>query len=292
MKILDFGSLNIDHVYSVPHMIRPGETLSSSDVKDFAGGKGANQSVALAKAGAEVWFSGKVGKDGQWLLEKLNSHGVNTDLINRYDGPTGHTIIQVTPEGENSIILYGGGNQNITEKEIEKTFSRFDKGDYLVLQNEINCMPLIIQTAHEKGMKICLNPAPFEQSINNWPLEYVDILIVNELEAEGLAGKSGTFEEILTVLTEKFQDTEIIMTVGESGSYYGKNEQKIHVPITKTKAVDTTAAGDTFLGYYLASRISGFDIRSSMERASKASSITVSRPGAMDSIPMVSEIEK
>jgi ribokinase len=291
MKILNFGSLNIDHVYSVPHIIRPGETLSSSAVKDFAGGKGANQSVALAKAGAEVWLSGKVGEDGQWLLDKMISYGVKTEFIRTCDGPTGHTIIQVTPEAENSIILFGGGNQNITEKDIEETFSHFDKGDYIVLQNEINFMPLIIKTARDRGMKICLNPAPFEQTIKNWPLESVDILIVNELEAEGLAGQKGSFEKILKILTDKFKKAEILMTVGESGAYYGKNEKRIHVPITRTKAVDTTAAGDTFLGYYLASRINGFDVRTSMERASRASSLTVSRPGAMDSIPVVSEIE-
>lgn len=291
MKILDFGSINIDHVYNVPHMIRPGETLSSSDVNDFAGGKGANQSVALAKAGADVWFSGKVGEDGQWLLDKLKSNGVNTDLVSKYDGPTGHTIIQLTPEGENSIILFGGGNQSITEDEIRRTFDHFEEGDYLVLQNEINLMPLILETAHKKGMKICLNPAPYDKSINDWPLEYVDILIVNELEAEGLAAEGGSFEDVLKALTGKFKDTEIIMTVGESGSYYGKNEKTIHVPITKTRAVDTTAAGDTFLGYYLASRINGFKVKESMGRASKASSITVSRPGAMDSIPMLREID-
>ena len=181
MKILNFGSLNIDHVYSVPHIVRPGETLSGGDVRQFAGGKGANQSVALAKAGAEVWHAGKIGEEGKWLLEKLRSYGVRTGLVKTYDGPTGHAIIQVTPEAQNSIILYGGGNRKITEDEIEDTFSNFSKGDYLVLQNEINLMPLIINKAHDLGMKICLNPAPYDDSIRNWPLDLVDILIVNEL---------------------------------------------------------------------------------------------------------------
>ena len=291
MKILNFGSLNIDHVYSVPHIVRPGETISGGDINQFAGGKGANQSVALAKAGADVYHAGKIGEEGQWLLDKMNSYGVHTKNVRTYDGPTGHTIIQVTPEAENSIILFGGGNQNITEKEIEDTFSHFAKGDYLVLQNEINHMPLIIKTASEIGMKICLNPAPFDQSINEWPLDLVNILIVNELEAEGLAGMKGDFEDVLKALTLKFPATEVVMTVGEFGSYYGKDDEKIHIPITKTTAVDTTAAGDTFLGYFLASRIKGLEVLPSMKRASKASSITVSRPGAMDSIPLVAEIE-
>jgi len=292
MKILNYGSLNIDIVYSVSHIIRPGETLSSSGVQQFAGGKGANQSVALAKAGAEVHHAGKIGEDGRWLKEKLKSYGVKTELVREYEGSTGQAIIQLTPEAENSIILYSGGNRNITLDEITETFSRFDKGDYLVVQNEINLMPEIIHSAHNRGMKICLNPAPFEEIINEWPLEMVDILIVNELEAEGLAGKKGSFEEILDILTDKFPQTEIIMTVGTEGSFFGKDNFRLHIPITKVQAVDTTAAGDTFLGYYLASKINGFDVEQSMKRASRASSITVSRPGAMDSIPMVSDIEK
>jgi ribokinase len=291
MKILNYGSLNIDQVYSVPHIVRPGETISGGNVQQFAGGKGANQSVAMAKAGAEVWHAGKIGEDGAWLLEKLKSYGVNTELIHTYEGSTGHAIIQVTPEAQNSIILFGGGNQNIREQEIEEAFSRFEEGDFLVLQNEINLMPEIIRKARSIGMKICLNPAPFEQSIKEWPLHMVDILIVNELEAEGLSGTSGTFNEILDSLTGHYKGTEIVLTVGEEGAYWGQNEKRIHVPVIKTKAIDTTAAGDTFLGYFLASRISGFDVEESMKRASKASSLTVSRHGAMDSIPLVSEID-
>lgn len=292
MKILNFGSLNIDHVYCVSHIVRPGETISGGDVRQFAGGKGANQSVALAKAGAEVWQAGKVGEDGKWLLDKLTAYGVRTELVKTYDGSTGHAIIQVTPDAQNSIILHGGGNRKITEEEIEDTFSHFSKGDYLVLQNEINFIPLIIKKAHELEMKICLNPAPFDKSINNWPLDLVDILIVNELEAEGLAARKDTFEGMLNILSEKFKNTEIVLTAGEYGSYCGKDGQAVHVPVTRVKAVDTTAAGDTFLGYYLASRISGFEVKEAMERASKASSITVSRSGAMDSIPLAGEIQQ
>lgn len=291
MKILNFGSINIDIVYTVPHIVLPGETISSQEIQQFAGGKGANQSVALAKAGAEIWHAGKIGEDGNWLIDKLKSFGVKPDFIKKYNGSTGQAIIQVTPEAENSIILFGGGNQHIKEDEIPEILSHFKKGDYLVLQNEINKTPQIIKAAYDIGMKICLNPAPFDQSINSWPLNMVDILIVNELEAEGLAGKKGSFDEILNYLTIKFPDTDIVMTVGEAGAYYGRNKNRIHVPITKTKAVDTTAAGDTFLGYYLASILLGCGVKESMEKASKASSITVSRPGAMDSIPYADELK-
>lgn len=290
MKILNFGSLNIDMVYQVDHIVLPGETLSGGDVKLFAGGKGANQSVALSKAGAEVYHAGKIGEDGKWLLEKLGSFGVRTDFVWVDSGATGHAIIQVTPEGQNSIILSGGGNHRIGHKEIDETLASFEKGDWLVLQNEINGIDPIIRAAREKGMKICMNPAPFDKSVFLLPLELIDLLIVNELEAAGLARMEGTYGELLDKLTGDFPGQEIVMTAGEDGAFYGKDSQRIKVPASKVTAVDTTAAGDTYLGYFLASRITGLDIKESMERASSASAMTVSRAGAMDSIPYAEEL--
>ncbi len=291
MKILNFGSLNIDHVYHVPHMVRPGETLSSFDLNHFAGGKGANQSVALAKAGLDVWHAGKIGQEGRWLTDLLEKNGVHTEYVETYEGPTGHTIIQVTPEGQNSIILFGGGNQSITHEEVNRTLTAFSEGDYLVLQNEINLMPYILNAAREKGLVICLNPAPFDRDILSWPLDVVDLLVVNEIEAQELAGFEGSFQEVLDQLIKKYPDMEILMTVGKEGAYYGSGEERIHVPIFDAPVVDTTAAGDTFFGYFLASRIKGMSVRQSMERATRASAITVSRPGAMDSIPMAYELD-
>jgi ribokinase len=291
LKILNFGSLNIDHVYKVPHMVRPGETLSSEALDHFAGGKGANQSVAMAKAGLDVWHAGKIGEDGRWLADLLAKYGVHTELIRRYDGPTGHTIIQVTPEGENSIILYGGGNRNITIEEIKDTFSRFDAGDYVVLQNEINFMPEIIREAHRTGLKICLNPAPIHEDVKSWPLDLVDTLVVNEIEGQELAGQDGDFKTVLDALVSCYPDTDILMTVGKEGAFFGGGEQREYVPIVDSPVVDTTAAGDTFFGYFLASRIAGLSVKSAMERATRASAITVSRPGAMDAIPMAFELD-
>lgn len=290
MKILNFGSLNIDMVYQVNHIVLPGETLSGGDVKLFAGGKGANQSVALSKAGASVYHAGKIGEDGKWLLKKLQSFGVNTESVRVDSGATGHAIIQVSPDGENSIILSGGGNHRIDQKDITITFSSFEKGDWLVLQNEINGLESIIRAARENGMKICMNPAPFDDSIFSLPLELINLLIVNEHEAAGLARKEGSYEELLDKLTRDFPGQEILMTAGEDGAFYGKDSVRIQVSASKVSAVDTTAAGDTYLGYYLASRIEGRNVEESMKRASGASALTVSRAGAMDSIPYAEEL--
>jgi ribokinase len=292
MKILNYGSLNIDHVYRVPHIVRPGETLSSGDLKLFAGGKGANQSVAIAKTGVEVWHAGKVGGDAQWLLDILKDAGVHTDLVRVWDGPTGHAIIQVAESGENSIVLFGGGNQHIEVGEIEATMESFGTGDVLVLQNEINNVPEIMKAAAKKGMKIYLNPAPFSEEVLSWPLELLDTLVVNETEGMELAKSEGTPEEVLDRLTSRYPNIDIIMTAGKQGAYYGRGKAREYVPIVDAPVVDTTAAGDTFLGYYLASRIAGASPRAAMERATVASSITVSRPGAMESIPTASEVDK
>ncbi len=294
MKILNYGSLNIDKVFSVDHIVLPGETIRSSCIELFAGGKGANQSVAMSRAGLDVWQAGKIGEDGRWLLRILREAGVGTENIFEYEGPTGHAYIQLAADGNNSIILEGGGNQCVTREEIDHTLGLFSSGDYLVLQNEINDVPYIMERGRERGMKICLNPAPIDREVENWPLNLVDILILNEIEARTLCGIDGTYDEVLGRLMKKYPAAEIVMTVGLNGSYCGCGQLEffLHTPCCQDygQAVDTTAAGDTYLGYYLASRISGFPVKESMERASAAAAITVSRKGAMETIPHWEEV--
>ena len=190
MNILNFGSLNIDLVYQVEHIARPGETIASSSHQVFAGGKGANQSAALARAGARVFHAGQVGPDGQWLVDKLAGLGVDVQHIRVGDVPTGHAIIQVDRQGQNSIVLFAGANAQIDRGAIDAALSHFDRGDILLLQNEINDVSYIIASASERGLTICLNPAPFGPEVRAYPLELVDVLIVNETEATGLAGAS------------------------------------------------------------------------------------------------------
>lgn len=290
MKILNFGSINADHVYKVPHIVRPGETLSSSSLEFYAGGKGANQSVAMAKAGAQVWHAGKIGRDGGWLKRELERFGVHTEHLLEYSGPTGHAIIQVSAQGENSIVLFGGGNLAISSLEVDEVLSNFERGDYVVLQNEINKTPEIIEKAHEKGMIIYLNPAPFGSEIRNWPLQLVNTLILNETEAMDLLGTECTFQGAIDSLSSNYPETDIVMTVGKDGAYFAHGKCRYFVSGREVKVVDTTAAGDTFLGYYLMSRIEGADPEGAMTKANFAASITVSRPGAMGSIPVNGEL--
>ena len=162
MTILNFGSLIIDHVYQVPHFVRPGETLPATQYRVFAGGKGFNQTVAIARAGLPVSHAGAIGENGRWLLDLLTAEAVDIAGVVVTDVPTGHGIIQVTPQGENAILQYPGANRTITRAHIDRVLARFGRGDLLVLQNEINDIAYLLQRAHTRGVRVVMNPAPMD----------------------------------------------------------------------------------------------------------------------------------
>lgn len=307
MKALVFGSLNIDHVYEVEHFVQPGETLASEDLQFFCGGKGLNQSIALSRAGVSVWMAGAVGsQDADMLLRCLDEAGVHTELILRKEISSGHAIIQKTPDGENGILLYGGANRKITETDVEDVLSHFSEGDYLILQNEINQMPYIMEKAYQMGMKIVLNPSPMDEQIFTLPLDCVDYLILNEGEGAAMASRFRTPEDeggsqpggsesaadgILARLMARFPDTHIIMTLGSRGSVYRYRGQVYAQAAYPAEAVDTTGAGDTFTGYLIGSRMRGKSMETAMDLAAKAAAISVGRPGASASVPALEEVE-
>ena len=293
MKVLNFGSLNLDYVYGVDHFVLPGETLDTLNRSVKCGGKGLNQSVALARAGAEVFHAGCIGEGGEPLKKLLDENGVNTSLLRKADDMQGHTVIQVNPAGENCILLYGGSNRCITEAQIDETLSRFDEGDWLVLQNEINALPAIVDRASKKRLRIVLNPSPFNSALDGVDFGRLSWLFVNEIEMEQASGKTEP-EKAWEVLHGRYPGLSLLVTLGGSGSIAWRNsEGKIESnrqEAVKVHAVDTTAAGDTYTGYLIAGLISGLTLRESMERAAKAAAISVTRPGAADSIPWEREI--
>lgn len=291
MKVLSYGSLNIDNVYTVDHFVRSGETMSSLQMEVFSGGKGLNQSIALAKSGVSVWHAGAVGKkDGDFLLEQLEEVGVHVELISKLPVKTGHAIIQRNREGQNCILLFGGANQQVTKEQVDDVMEQFSEGDFLLLQNEISEIGYIMQKAHEKKMKIVLNPSPMDEKIFTYPLEYVDYFILNEIEARDLCGHEGTGDELLELLAEKFPMAKIVLTLGEDGAIYRDQEIVIRQPIFKVDAVDTTAAGDTFTGFFIGGLVLGETPQMAMKNAAKASSIAVTRSGAAPSIPYRKEL--
>ncbi len=287
MKVLNFGSLNVDYVYKVPHVIVRGETLSAKSRAVFSGGKGLNQSVALGRAGLSVYHAGCIGEDGEFLLEELRKAHVNVNFIRRLkDVPTGHTVIQNTADGDNCIILFGGANQAVSKEFVDEVFGSFEKGDLVILQNEISNLKYIVEKAHAAGMIIALNPSPMNEIIRELPLNYIHYFFLNEIEAGQITGKSSDDKEGLVLgLKDCFPDAEIILTLGSAGSVYISKEQVIFQEAYKVPAVDTTAAGDTFTGYYLASVTQGKAPAEALDFASRAAAIAVSSPGAAPSIP-------
>ncbi len=292
MKVLNYGSLNIDNVYSVDHFVRGGETLSSAKMEIFSGGKGLNQSIALAKSGAEVWHAGAVGEsDGEFLLDMMRQAGVNVSLVAHTSGKTGHAIIQRDREGQNCILLYGGANQEITREQVDQAMEHFEEGDFLILQNEINEIAYIMETAHRKGMKIVLNPSPMDEKIAGYPLEYVDYFLLNEIEAGDICGCEGSGEELLEKLSARFPGAKIVLTLGGDGSMYKDGDLVLKQPIYRVPVVDTTAAGDTFTGFFIGGLMRGEEPATALDHAAKAAAIAVSRAGAAPSIPDRKEIE-
>ena len=291
MKVLSFGSMNIDYVYSVPHIIQPGETLSSTQRNIFIGGKGLNQSVAMARAGLDVYHAGKIGTDGTVLLDALKNAGVNTNNVKIEEALSGHTIIQVNDEGQNSIILFKGTNYMMTEDFIDQVLSGFGKGDTLVLQNEINLLDKIIEKASDREMTIVLNPSPFEEKLLGYSLEKVSIFMINEVEGNQISGISAENPEgILDWFSSHYPAAEVILTLGAEGAWYSCGQSRFFQPAFKVQAVDTTSAGDTFSGYFIAGKAMGYSVPEALKLAAKASSITVSRPGAAPSIPFINEV--
>ncbi len=289
MKILNFGSCNIDYVYSMDHIVRVGETLSTYKLETFEGGKGLNQSIAIARAGAKVYHAGCIGEDGKMLTDLLEKSGVDLSYIKTVEGKNGHAIIQVSSKGENSIFLYGGSNEMVTEDFVDSVLTDFSEGDIILLQNEISSVPYIIDRAYEKKMRIVFNPSPFTDEIKRLDLSKLSYVLLNEVEAAEFSGSDDP-EASLSYFEANYPSLKVILTLGSKGCIYLDNGTRYRQYAFKTDVVDTTAAGDTFTGYFVAGIHSGIDIAQNLKLASAAAAITVSKMGAAPSIPIKDEV--
>lgn len=289
MKILNFGSLNIDHVYEVAHFVQAGETLASQSLENFPGGKGLNQSIAAARAGACIYHAGRVGKDGAFLVELLSASGADISLIHTGEGPTGHAIIQVSPQGENCILLFAGENRRITSEQIAHALKQFAPGDLLLVQNETNAVADLLCQAHQKGMQVAFNPSPIDDALTSLPLDYVDWFILNEIEAQALTGEQRPDKAAQTMLT-RWPKAHIVLTLGAQGALYLDAGQRLYQPALPADVVDTTAAGDTFTGYFLAAVTSGQSPKQALLLAAQAAALAISVKGAAVSIPTKDQV--
>lgn len=291
MRLLNFGSMNVDHVYQVEHFVRPGETISARRLDHFCGGKGLNQSVALARAGAETYHAGMLGKGGEELEQMLVRSGVRMDHIGASAELTGHAIIQVDTSGQNNIIIYGGSNQAVTPEYIDRVLSHFGPEDMVLTQNEISNISYLARRCGELGIPLVFNPSPITQGLlEEFPFEKVSIFLINEVEGQALTGETAP-GAILDALLARWPQAKVVLTLGQRGVVYRDRAHTCSHGAYKVKAVDTTAAGDTFTGFFLASLARGEDIPRCLENASLASALAVSRPGAAPSIPTMAEVD-
>ncbi len=284
MTIWNLGSINADMVYALPHLPAPGETLAANGLERFLGGKGANMSVAAARAGSHVCHIGAVGPDGRWAKDRLTEYGVDTRHIAEVDTPTGHAIIAVDAQGENLIVLYPGANHALQADQLGQALSATDTGDLLVMQNETNAQVEAARLGHELGLTVCYAAAPFQADAVKAVLPYLDFLILNEVEAEQLQQETGLNANDLPV-------RHVIVTLGSKGArYYQRGAEPQDFPAYAVKAVDTTGAGDTFTGYVLAGMDRGLPMEQAIAQATRAGALMVMRHGTADVIPDLKEV--
>ena len=289
MNVLNFGSLNIDYVYKVSHIVKPGETIKAFRRNIYAGGKGLNQSIAMARAGVPVFHAGCVGEEKNFLLSTLQENSVNTEYIKVVDGNSGHTVIQEENNGQCSVMIYSGANYLITKTHIEEVLNMFKENDILILQNEINNLKYIMEKAYDIGMKILFNPSPYTDEIKDLPLNLVSYFVVNEYEGRNLFNTTEN-DEIITNAKKMYPDCNILLTLGDIGALYYSDGVIVYQSAYMTKIIDTTVAGDTFLGYFVHGLINDVPMKNALDIAAKAASIAISRYGSVETIPTMDEL--
>jgi len=288
-KLINLGSLCVDNVYSVDTIATVGETVASRNHAVFPGGKGLNQSLAASKAGAEVHHIGCVGEDGNWLKEILAEAGVNVGNVRRIKTPSGHAVIQVDSAGQNSIVISGGANRSIQVLDRDAAFALIKPGDWLLLQNEINDIEDVLQEAGDRDVNVAFNVAPVDGREQNYCLDAVRLLIVNEVEAAALARESVP-DDALDALCGRYPTAHIVLTLGRDGLLHGIGDHREKLAAYRVEAVDETAAGDAFVGYLMAGLLSGEGYAKALILGSAAGALAVTQEGAASSIPKYSDV--
>ena len=289
MKILNFGSCNIDYVYNVNKFVKAGETISALSTSEHPGGKGLNQAVAAARAGGNVFFAGNIGEEGLFLKELLESSGVDTKYLKINKARTGNAIIQIDKDGENCIIVSAGANALLDEAYIKSVTADFARGDICMLQNETPCTDFIIKRAKACGMTVIWNPSPMNEKIMDSAIVMCDYIIVNNTEGKALTGKEEP-SDILKALLKKYPHTKAVLTLGKNGSIYSDGTNTVKQPSFKASPVDTTGAGDTFTGYFAAMISKEKTAAEALKTASAAAALATEKQGAASSIPMLKEV--
>lgn len=286
MAIFNLGSINADLVYRVPHLPAPGETLAATSFSRGLGGKGANMSVAAARAAARCVHIGAVGADGAWAAQRLMEYGVYTQHVLTLGTDTGNALIAVDDRGENNIILYPGANREIPLDHVRAVLETAGASDIFVTQNETNLQRAAAEIASARGMRVAYAAAPFDAEAVKSMLPLLDLLFLNEVEARQLQEATGLPPEALPV-------RDVIVTLGAQGArWHNTDTAEVRVfPAVEVTAVDTTGAGDTFTGYVLAGLDRGLPMAQAIGQAMIAAAIMVTRQGTADVIPDLRDVQ-
>ena len=285
MTIYNLGSINLDHFYSLPHLPAPGETIAARGYTTGLGGKGANQSVAAARAGAIVRHMGAVGEDGDWALQRLESYGVDATCITWVNTPTGHAIINIDPSGENSIIIFPGANRAQSEPGIARVLEAAGPDDTLLLQNETSAQAETARLGREAGMRVIYSAAPFDIDAVRAVLPYASLLVMNAIEAEQLRKALGQDLADLPV------EGVVVTRGGDGAEWISAESETVFAPAFPVKPVDTTGAGDCFIGSLAAALDAGHPPQAAMRFAAAAAALQVTRPGTADAMPTRAEVD-
>lgn len=285
MAIWNLGSINADYIYQVPYLPVPGETLSALNRQVFLGGKGANMSVAAARAGAHVHHVGAIGSDGQWAADRLLEYGVDTRQITQVDTETAHALVFVDPAAENSIVVHPGANRALPLDWLKQSLTQAQTGDWFITQNEVSLQLEGAKLAQEMGLNVAYAAAPFDADMTANLLPFLDFLILNEVEAGQLQQATGKPPEALGL-------RDVIVTLGARGAVWHGANGAVQVDAIAVDPVDTTGAGDTFTGYVLAGLDRGQPMQQAMQTATKAAALMVTRQGTADVIPDLAEVQQ
>lgn len=291
-KILVIGSISIDNTIFTKQLPSAGTTTVADSYFQNIGGKGANQACASLFLGGDVSFIGAVGKDhnGDLVESFLKEQGLNFRL-KRSEAPTGIAFIILEEQtAENRILIVQGANVDLTKEDIDKNLDLFSEGDILLTQfeNDMDTVSYVIKKAHEKHMLVVVNPAPIKELKEEY-YQYIDYLVPNEHELEALSNKADILLGAKELLSRGAKN--VIVTLGEKGSLFINKDEYIKIEPHKVNAVDTTAAGDSYLGALVTKLSEGKDIKEAMEFASKCSSLTVTKKGAIVSLPHLADLK-
>ena len=297
MKIVVIGSLNVDTTYSLPHIPKEGETILATNKTVQKGGKGQNQAIQMARLGAEVSMIGAVGSDGEGkeLIDGLKQENIDTRGMIVKEGPSGTASIYVNSEGQNNIVVYPGANFKLTKEDIDSKLDILKDADICVMQNEIplDVIYHVLELCREMGITMIHNPAPAVKDFDKKYLSLIDYFVPNETEMELILNREidSNVEDMAREVLE-LGCRNVIVTLGSKGSLLVNEEKVYGQKAMLVKAVDTTAAGDSFIGGFVAGLARGFDLERAMEYGTLSSALTVTSPGAVDALPYKKDVEE